>query len=68
MLVIFLVFTYKFYKSLTRHHFDRLDGKLNDLQMMFATESGGGGKVGNHTNFSIQRPLVGMGIQGVEVV
>jgi len=30
---IFVLFTYKFYKQLMRHHVDRLDGKLNDLQV-----------------------------------
>jgi hypothetical protein len=61
--IVFLLFSYKFYKQLMRHHVDRLDGKLTDLQLYM-----GEFEAQPHENRAVHKSLVGVGMQSVSII
>lgn len=60
---IFILFTYKFYKQLMRHHVERLDGKLTDLQMYM-----GDFEANPNQSRAVHKSLIGAGMQSVSII
>jgi len=61
--IVFLLFSYKFYKQLMRHQVERLDGKLTDLQLYM-----GEFEAQPHQSRAVHKSLVGVGMQSVSII